>query len=102
MAGNAIFQTDFDGLNMAILRLQEKLDAAKSEYTALVNDIETINASWSGGAHTAFMNTLYADRDELNRIITELQNYISDFSYARNEYARAEEEINNMVNTLIL
>lgn len=97
-----IFQTDFDGLNITLIRLQEKLDAAKAEYTALVNDIESINVSWSGGAHAAFMNMLYSDRDELNCIITELQNYISDFSYAKNEYMRTEEEINNMVNTLIL
>lgn len=101
-AGNGTFQTDINGIELTLNVLRQSLDEARAEYAALSEEIDTIDASWSSGVKPAFMDRLRGDLNELKSVIDEMQGYISDVGFARDEYARSEQEVSDMVNSLLI
>lgn len=84
-------------LNKTRKELQEKLNQAKKDIEQITADLNSLNAMWTGDAHTAFQRQTMADVQFLAGVCDGLQGIISYEGTAVTEYDKCEQEVADLI-----
>ena len=99
MAGREI-ANELSRFNTDVEQFKTALDDLDNNYTNVFETIESLNSTWAGQAHDAFLTQFDNDNKNVKDMIEELKKYRDDLLFANNEYTKCEAEVNDIVTSL--
>lgn len=99
MAVNYI-EIDTGQLDRDIRELRENIDRSAKEMESMVQEIEEMNAMWSGKANMAFRTQFANDVQKMQGLLEKLNKLAECMEYASAEYVKCEGEVRNMVDEI--
>lgn len=91
---------DTDRLNSDIARLQETLKALKKQKKQMETDIESLNGTWKGDSHKAFMEQFDSECQNIEEMFSAVEEMIGCMQYAKQQYERCENDINGIISSI--
>ncbi|MDR1605190.1 MAG: WXG100 family type VII secretion target [Gracilibacteraceae bacterium] len=86
-------------LIQAANRLSDFIAQYNGAVDKFYNNGAEIDTMWDGEASQKFMATLTGDRDRFNALTRILQRYVEVLNQDANTYAKAEEDVRNVLAT---
>ncbi|MCC8104032.1 MAG: WXG100 family type VII secretion target [Clostridiales bacterium] len=73
---------------------------AREDLADLEEAIESLNTSWEGSAHDAFMAQYSQDQATMVEALDTLDKFLDSVMNARNAYAKCEQSVEEAVNSI--
>ncbi|MCD8347692.1 MAG: WXG100 family type VII secretion target [Lachnospiraceae bacterium] len=87
-------------LSSDIQDLNSWAQKAREDLAGLEEAIESLNASWEGSAHDAFMAQYSQDQATMTEALNTLDKFLDSAINARDEYAKCEQSVEELVNAI--
>lgn len=87
------FQSDISVFDQAY-------NTIKNKYKEMFNQIKELDSMWVGQAHNAFAVQFGQDAENMEEIISYLDELLQDLQFAYKEYTNCERSINDLVNSM--
>lgn len=92
-----IIEIDTDRLNADIAQMQAHLEELNAAQERIYGSLETLRSMWQGPAQMAFYSQTRTDRVALQGLMRNLKNLIECMEYAKAEYNRCGDEVQERI-----
>lgn len=87
-------------LNKDAQEIAEKTKTAQAVLLGLVEEMEELNAMWSGRANEAFKLQFRSDVELVQQVLERINKLSECMSYASGEYKKCEFEVKTLVESI--
>lgn len=95
-----IIKIDTERLNSTISGMESDLDQINNLIAQIYQEMKQLDTMWDGPANDMFNVQFEKDNQEFLRICGKVKDYIGKLDYAKNEYNKCENKVNEIVRSI--
>jgi WXG100 family type VII secretion target len=85
-----------------IKKYQDYVRQLKTTSNKLFSELESLNSSWSGPAHSSYVDNLKEDQELMDSVFKALSSISGEFEHANKTYKACEERVREEIASLVV
>lgn len=95
-----IIQIDTNRLNSTISDMDVNMNNMNTLINQIYSEIAELDGMWDGSANNAFNVQFQKDSEEFKRICNEISKFIDKMEFAKTEYNKCENKVDEIVRSI--
>lgn len=96
------FEVDTAQVAQTVSKLESELSTVREEYAGLHQDLQSLDAMWTGTAHDAFVAAYSGDIEMMESLTRTIGEIIENIGNARQKYDSTEQSVKSSISKIII
>ncbi|MCD7981725.1 MAG: WXG100 family type VII secretion target [Clostridiales bacterium] len=94
------FEVDTGQVSQTVSKLESEVSTIREQYTGLYQELQTLDAMWTGSAHDAFVAAYSRDMEMMESLAQTIGEIVENIGTARQKYDSTEQSVRSSINKI--